>query len=661
MESTKEQFVSAIVFCLRHEGHDGDLDALARWALSPEDETPAPGDESLRVALVSGGATRIKSYVFESARLPEIRGASGLLDRINTEDTRRLWSDDAPDGLGCEDCLIYANGGEVLAFAPISRAAWLADKIEHLYARETLVAQSVAVWQSFTLRQLREGLLAGQETNAEVIKQLLGHNPADNKTFGSLVASLALARFRRREANHDLRDESVADSERPPRPPAHIETVPFARRCSSCERRGASVNARVADEERPLCEPCARKRVYGQMAKGDDSHAWRWYAEAGLTWKARPQSSWMTQFKEWIEEQPESVRDDYSTEGLRSAEDLSEIGEAAEPGGFVGMIYADGNNVGAQLERLATPTDYKEFAKALFDVTKHAVFTAIKRHLRENVAGGRKRERFLPFEILSIGGDDLLLIVPAHVALPVACDIAAEVEEGLRHHLLFTRAAGYEWERAQRCEHSDAQQLTSQSRVSLSAGVVIADAHTPVFYLEQLAEQLLKSAKHYARWLKRERGYYGGTIDFLALKSLTMISGTIEQFRAATQVRGNKRLHARPYTIAETRALLDSIARLKASGFPRNQLYRLRESLREGEGTERGAIDYLYFLTRNADKARQRIEQQWTPGHAPLPHPWREPLDGLGLRQTIWSDLVELYEFVPHEGQEENGDASVAD
>ena len=31
------------------------------------------------VALVYGGATKIKGYVFEAARLPEIRGASALL------------------------------------------------------------------------------------------------------------------------------------------------------------------------------------------------------------------------------------------------------------------------------------------------------------------------------------------------------------------------------------------------------------------------------------------------------------------------------------------------------------------------------------------------------------------------------------------------------
>jgi len=39
-----------------------------------------------KIGLVYGGATKIKQYVFESADLQEIRGASALLDRINLVD-----------------------------------------------------------------------------------------------------------------------------------------------------------------------------------------------------------------------------------------------------------------------------------------------------------------------------------------------------------------------------------------------------------------------------------------------------------------------------------------------------------------------------------------------------------------------------------------------
>ncbi|MCS6862327.1 MAG: hypothetical protein NZT92_18650, partial [Abditibacteriales bacterium] len=242
------------------------------------------------------------------------------------------------------------------------------------------------------------------------------------------------------------------------------------------------------------------------------------------------------------------------------------------------------------------------------------------------------------------GGDDLFLIVPAHVAVRIACDIAKSVEDKLKDHRLFRWDKTYDWARVQRCRGISPEQ---QCRVSLSVGVVIADAHTPVFYLEELAGQLLKSAKRRAKWLKRERGYYGGTVDFLALKSVTMISGTVEQFRAAALSHGDRRLYARPYTIAEMEALLKSIQSLKRTNFPRNQLYRLRASLRQGR--EQSTVDYLYFLSRSdeARKARGEIEPLWTPNNHAVPHPWRKQLEDDDQWETIWHDLVELWDFVP--------------
>lgn len=616
MTELEEKFVRAIAFCLRQDGFNGDAEAVARWALRLSEELPSGEDAKREVALIFGGATKIKGYVFESARLPEIRGASGLLDRINLADVPRLWQQ-----VGCNDCMIYANGGEVLAFAPVSKAAELADAIERIYTRETLVAQSVAVWEKFTLKQLREGLLADEPLNAEqkkVVEQLLGYNPAENRTFGSLVASLALAKFRRREAN--------PDEGRTPqlRALAHFETVPFERRCSSCERRGAVVNARVGEEDRPLCEPCARKRAFGQLAKEGSSQAIQWFSH--FHWQPQPVRSWAHELEDYYcQTHSRKVK-------VNVPEDLDEIGRASQPEGFVGVVYADGNNMGALLEELKTPSDYCEFAEAVYKATKEAVFNAL--------------DPSLPFEILSIGGDDLFLIVPACVALPIACSIAKAVEDRLKNHQLFKQDTSYEWAQVQRCKGASPDH---QCTVSLSAGVVLADSHTPVFYLEELANQLLKSAKRRAKWLKRERGYYGGTVDFLALKSVTMISGTVEEFRQASLTMGSGRLYARPYTIAEMETLLESIKALKKAGFPRNQLYRLRESLRKGG--EQATIDYLYFLSRDKDvqEVRRDIEEKWTPDSRLLLPPWRAQLEDHRQVETIWYDLIELWDFVSEE------------
>jgi len=661
---SNHKFVEAIAFCLAYKQHKGDTNdvaaakedyrKLAEWALSLTEETAAVGDSNLKIALVAGGATKIKDYVFESARLPEIRGASGLLDRINREDTRHLWRD-----LGCEDCIIYSNGGEVLAFAPVSEAARLANEIERLYTRDTLVAQSVAVYQEFSLKQLRKGLLVDVPVDEDVVKKLLGYNPAANKTFGSLVASLALAKFRRREANSDKgRDPKL-------RAIAHFETMPFARRCSSCERRAAVFNDKVADDDRPLCEPCARKRVVGLRAKREEYPTTRW-DDAGFNWQVGTIISWVKRFEEWLKVHPQ-MKEKYAGDSppdfqkVLAVRNLNDIGQASQPSGFVGVIYADGNNIGQLLEELKTPDHYATFAEEVYKATEGAVFEAIAENLKTRKIQREKIGEILvhPFEILSIGGDDVLLIVPADYALLVACAIARKVEGKLRDLDLplfqledELGAKGYDWEKAQRCRGAQDRPC----KVSMSVGVVLADAHTPIFYLEDLAEQLLKSAKRRAKWLKREHHYYGGAIDFLSLKSTTMISGTIKQFREDALTHEHERLYARPYTIAETEALLKSIRALKNSGFPRNQLYRLRESLRQSK--EQSMIDYLYFLSRDEKtrEARGKIEWLWSPLENRLPHPWRVQLEDGEKRETIWHDLVELYDFVHERKEEHAGD-----
>lgn len=279
-----------------------------------------------------------------------------------------------------------------------------------------------------------------------------------------------------------------------------------------------------------------------------------------------------------------------------------------------------------------------------------------------------------PFEILGIGGDDLILIVPAHVALQLACDIAGGVEERLLKPdatFAYPQESGggqaYDWPEVQRCRGAAPAR---QCKVNLSAGVVIADAHTPIFYLEQLAGQLLSSAKRRAKLLRQGRGYFGGTLDFISLKSVTTLSGTVEQFRRSALTDGDSRRgererhrYARPYTLAEARALVETVEILKRVDFPRGHLYRLNESLQASEIPS--TVDYRYFLSRD-DKlaaARKRIEEIWPPtGAEPQASPWRERLRPRGesgqdgALETIWPDVVELYDFVPDGEEEYAGD-----
>src|SRR4030095_12298860 len=96
-----------------------------------------------------------------------------------------------------------------------------------------------------------------------------------------------------------------------------------------------------------------------------------------------------------------------------------------------------------------------------------------------------------PFEILSIGGDDLFLIVPAHQALPIALQIAQTLEGQLKQDKQFQVDTDYDPEQVHRCPVDITSGIgkAPQSTVGLSVGVLLANAATPIFFLQNLVEQ----------------------------------------------------------------------------------------------------------------------------------------------------------------------------
>jgi CRISPR-associated protein Cmr2 len=183
-----------------------------------------------------------------------------------------------------------------------------------------------------------------------------------------------------------------------------------------------------------------------------------------------------------------------------------------------------------------------------------------------------------------------------------------------------------------------------QSTVGLSVGVLLADAKTPIFFMQNLVEQLLKSAKRRAKELKKHHDYFGGTIDFMALKAVTMITSSLKEFRDSSLRVGADRLTARPYTLTEMQQLLETVRTLKTTAFPRSQLYALRRDLWEGRWAS--TVNYLYFTERLGECERTQLrtvlDQRWCKGGAA---PWR-PIGPERAAETVLVDLIELYDFV---------------
>ncbi|MBE9079035.1 type III-B CRISPR-associated protein Cas10/Cmr2 [Romeria aff. gracilis LEGE 07310] len=657
-----------------------------------------------RLGLVYGGATKIKQYVFEASKLQDIRGASALLDRINLIDLpaffnqppesqefepqfskTRQWLDrNSPardDFQSLTDVLIpeliiYSTGGNILAFCPAAYVHELSNLIEKRYTEETLTANSCAVGETFRFLELRFGLLRDpieetfwlggyqKQASKDLVKAYYGEpepNPAAQferrKSFNELVGKLA-TRFNQRRSGHDQPAEDRPSRRYPPL----FETHPYVRR-DGTDRRSAVYQAKNLPGSPWFSETTARKRLVGQKAKREDQSD-AWYRQMGFDWEAGNVESWVQRYEKFLADNPELKKEYNSTgETLQEARSLREIGNASQ--GFVAYIYADGNNMGGYIQNITTADSYQRFSQVVSEATEQSVYQALARHLDPHELQGindaetqnRDGKHVHPFEILTIGGDDVMLVVPANKALAISQTISEEFEQillALDPSLTVQPEPQPDQQTIHR--YSPSQARASTCELSMSAGVLITAENTPIYYAENLTNQLLKSAKKKAKQLKQKHRYSGGTIDFLVMKSVTMLTSKVSEFRESALVFGNSpklKLYGAPYTLHEVGGLIETAKALKAADFPRSQLYQIRSLLERGKHT--AMLNYRYFWSRLDNKAAQQqlkraFEQAWCEARTNNGNlvPWMcvPSQKGKSTYETIWRELIDLYPFI---------------
>ncbi len=655
------------------------------------------------IGLVLGGATKIKQYVFESANLQTMRGASALLDRINFIDLPSFFEHHRPSGDRAlpstvrpwfekqypdlanaliPELVIYSTGGNILAFCPAAYVHDLANAIEQCYTRETLTANSAAVGDTFQLLELRLGRLcqpwldtylanldhpivqatfdrplpsdtdAANLQEADYIRQF-----CNRKTFSELTTQLA-TRFNQRRSGNIL----------PGRPqprayPPMFETHAYLQRDQS-DRRSATVRITDLSSRPKFSEASARKYVMGQIAKRDTRQAW--WTEAIGDWQPGSIESWVQKFLTFLKATENTqYGQGVNLDDVEEARSLREIGASGHPRGYVAYIYADGNNMGGYIQnQIKTPEAYQQFSEDVSYATEQAVYQAIAQHLDPTwYTPDRRSDRtkvgipiqIHPFEILTIGGDDVLLIVPADQAIALTQTLCSAFERILcerNPHYRSTQSYLPDQVHRYRDPKPTAQPSSDQCQLSMSAGVLITSDNTPVYYADRLVSQLLKSAKRKAKALK-QKGYLGGTIDFLTLKSVTMISSNIDEFRSQglTRERAGQptlKFYGAPYTLHEIDGLLKTVEALHTSGLPRSQIYQIRSLLEQGKKT--AMLNYRYFRARLKEKGNgldTNFEQAWCWAESnggTLP-PWRCISDR--TYETIWRELVDLYSIIP--------------
>jgi CRISPR/Cas system-associated protein Cas10 (large subunit of type III CRISPR-Cas system) len=362
-----------------------------------------------------------------------------------------------------------------------------------------------------------------------------------------------------------------------------LPVEPYMRLCDLCGQY--AIHRRAEDEKGDLlCRSCFVKRKEGATGR----------------------SKLYDDFRKWTEQQG-----DAKWAKVPLPDDLDAIGRVSFPSSYVGFIALDGNQIGNLLDKLDSVDNYRVLAKELADLTRNATFDALKEF-------GPPRSETAPFEIVLIGGDDVLLITAADIALEVARHIVRHFEEESPSLL---EKVGLKGER---------------ERLTMAGGVVLAHANFPISAMYELAEALQKSAKK----LCRDQKYTTGALDFFVASS----SGTdLDQARAAIP-------HRRPYTLSDIDKLIDQISKFKQANFPTSQLQKIYQSLFE-ESSVPGTMAILTALGRLKSRPRQALKtflmEAFPPRKPEFGWPWEE-IDGQDnrKRRTALVDLVEMYPFV---------------
>jgi hypothetical protein len=227
-------------------------------------------------------------------------------------------------------------------------------------------------------------------------------------------------------------------------------------------------------------------------------------------------------------------------------------------------------------------------------------------------------------EVLLAGGDDLILVTTAELALNAAMGIAQYIEKESPDLL---KEVGL-----------------SSSKCTVAGSVVLAHATFPIAAFRSLADQLQKNAKRKCA----EGGYETSAIDFIVVTSagssdVATLRNEVLTEQSFVFPHGNRkiRLTRRPYTLNEMSDLIKHAQTFK--NIPQSQLQFLYEGLFHSQAE---AI-YRWGKVAGRKENREAMDDFYkTFGEVVggLP-PWKSGEKEIDYT-TALGDLIEIYRFV---------------
>jgi len=489
---------------------------------------------NIKVDFIIGSLYKIKKYFLENNKIKDIRGASSILDYLNTEATL-----DYLDKKYIKECAIYCGGGNVLIIAPEEEGQQICEDLEKLYTEIALTAKNAFEYISCTLDEIAvyyNEIL--RELNAKLSERkkfkLYEINPDSNK----LKIEIKGKTFR-------FEGQRIAEN---------------GQVCYLCGIRDSKYRIPSPDGLISVCPSCLRKNTVG-----------------------REKAIFYDEF-----EKTQNVK-------MKKRLEINSIKDIEDSRGYVALIYADGNNLGNIVKNIKTPFQHMYFSRKLEYTTKHCVYSSIYEVMGENAV----------FEAICLGGDDLLIVVPADKSLRIVDKIIDK----------FDKAFNY--------------------KITISAGVCIAKSTTPIQNMFSISQYCLKNAKKY----ERKSNEKNGTLDVVVIEG--NLNMDLERRETTLFPMTNKRVEK----------LINIINAMKGDKkIAKNQIYKFKYAA-ENMSANEFQLFYLYQVAKsNSRKYTEYISQIFNSKNTSF-------FGLVGVNDKLispWNDIALLWDYSGGESNENN-------
>lgn len=501
-------------------------------------------DKSVYIKILKGGPYKIKKYYLENNDLKDIRGASTLLTYVGEEKI--------PEIIGkrfIEECLIYSGGGNVFAVLP----SW-ADENIYLELERTFHQYTMGAQNAFYLSEeikLEDLLINYKSTMYEIEERLL-----EREKHKIYITIRPKSEFFN-DGFFYVEDEKI-----------EFENVSISPggKCKLCAVREAEYLIK-SFEGITACGSCMHKHLTGAIMKKGILKKYKQITGKDIKW------------------------------AQKSIDDLK------DNKGYVSVIYADGNNMGAIVRDIENLADMMFFSRRTSQIAQKALFKSLYEFYPDK------------FEVVAIGGDDIFVIVPGKDSI----EFTARMIQTFNNEF----------------KNLSSEENEQRYSATLSAGICIGKYKTPIRLMVEQAEEKMKNAKNLVR---TDKACCNGSLDFVVIND---IGQTANQDMSDKGNCGEVKYSLLPYNLERAMDMVNLVKELKNKRV-KSSLNGLLRAFEKAESKLEMQLFYSYNQVRNKNNINNNIKS----------------ITGLKFENGIlvssledgrsfspWRDILEMWDF----------------